>query len=248
VTPVATARPTYREAFAQLNSSRLQKTTRGLPAYLRYVNRPLGRRVAAQAAAMGLTPNQLTAIGSALTLTGILGVALVRPSLALGAVVAVLLAVGFVLDSADGPLARLQGGGSPSGEWLDHVADAGKHCLLHAAVLVAWFRWFDVRPELLLLPVVFLVAEVMFFFTAMLTEALKKQHGAGPVPGAQGSALRSLVLLPTDYGALLVAFLLWGLPDAFVVVYALLAAAVVGHLVLVMPKWYADVRALGRPA
>jgi phosphatidylglycerophosphate synthase len=247
MTAVGAARLTYGEALGRLRSSQLQKTTRGLPAYTRYVNRALGRRVAAYAASVGLVPNHLTAIGSTLTLAGVLGIALVRPSLGLGVAVAVLLAAGFVLDSADGPLARLQGGGSPSGEWLDHVADAAKHCLLHAAVLVAWFRWFDLHPALLLLPVVFLVAEVLFFFTAMLTEALKKQHGAGPVAGAQGSLVRSLVLLPTDYGALLVAFLLWGLPAAFVPVYALLAAAVVGHLVLVMPKWYADVRALGRP-
>lgn len=237
----------YREALAHLQEGRLQKTTKGLPGYTRFVNRPLGRRVAAAASVAGLAPNQLTVVGSALTFTAVALLALVPPSLGLGVGVTVLLGIGFVLDSADGPLARLRGGGTPAGEWLDHVADAAKHCLLHSAVLVAWYRWFDLPSAMLGVPIVFLVAEVLFFFTAMLTESLKKRHGAAAGPGSgRASVARALVLLPIDYGSVLLSFVMWGSARLFAAVYSVLAAAIVGYLLLVMPKWYSDVRALAR--
>ena len=116
----------YTESLGSLSRAALQKTTRGLPAYTRYVNRPLGRRVAAASAQTGLTPNHLTSIGTALTFVAIGAIALVPPGLLIGVVVSVLLGVGYVLDSADGPLARLRGGGSPAGEWLDHAIAANR--------------------------------------------------------------------------------------------------------------------------
>ena len=57
-----------------------------------------------------------------------------------GVVVSLLLILGYALDSADGQLARLLGGGTPEGEWLDHVIDSAKLATIHLAVLVSLYR------------------------------------------------------------------------------------------------------------
>ena len=63
--------------------------------------------------------------------------------------------LGYALDSADGQLARLRGGGSLTGEWLDHVIDSFKISTLHLAVLVMAYRFFPTPTWWLLVPLVF---------------------------------------------------------------------------------------------
>lgn len=114
----------HREVVTRLASA--QKPSKGAPAYSRYVNRPLGRQLAAVAIRWGLTPNQVTVASSLCTFVGIGLILLVRPSLALGPALATLFMLGYALDAADGQLARLLGRGSYAGEWLDHMVDAAK--------------------------------------------------------------------------------------------------------------------------
>jgi phosphatidylglycerophosphate synthase len=132
---------TFGAAMAALTD--LQKTSKGAPAYSRLVNRRVGRVFASAAYVLGRTPNQVTALSALCTFSGIATIALVDPSVVSSIAVTLLLAVGYALDSADGQLARLRGGGSVSGEWLDHVVDAAKIATLHLAVLVNWFRFDD---------------------------------------------------------------------------------------------------------
>src|SRR5829696_6747744 len=82
----------------------------GSPAYSRFVNRRIGRYLAAAAFELRLTPNQVTAFSALCSLAGIVAIATVRPSWWLGVGVALALALGYALDSADGQLARLRGG------------------------------------------------------------------------------------------------------------------------------------------
>src|SRR4051812_46884141 len=143
------------------------KPSHHAPLYSRLVNRPVGRYLAAIAYRLGLTPDQVTAISGVLTFAGIALVALASPSVATSAVVALLLALGYALDSADGQLARLRGGGSLTGEWLDHMVDCAKNAAIHVAVLVSFYRT-DMPTPLLLLPIAFqLVVTVMFFGTVL---------------------------------------------------------------------------------
>src|SRR5690554_2860599 len=114
----------YRAIVQRLASA--QKPGRGAPPYSRWVNRRLGRWLAAAAFLARLTPDAVTAISALTTLSGLVLVALVAPTWWLGPLVAFLLLLGYALDSADGQLARLRGGGTKSGEWLDHVVDAAK--------------------------------------------------------------------------------------------------------------------------
>ena len=115
----------FREAHARLAAAQ-KGHARGAPAYSVYVNRRVGRLLAAIAHARGATPDQVTGISAIHTFLaiGILALAPMHPWT--GVVVALLLALGYAWDSADGQVARLRGGGSVAGEWLDHFVDALK--------------------------------------------------------------------------------------------------------------------------
>jgi phosphatidylglycerophosphate synthase len=84
-----------------------------------------------------MTPIQVTVISAGLTFAGIVTSAMVSPAPSVAAAVCLLLVFGYALDAADGQLARLRGGGSIAGEWLDHVVDAAKIASLHLAVLMS---------------------------------------------------------------------------------------------------------------
>lgn len=129
----------YREVLTRLGSAQ-KGAARSAPAYSRFVNRRLGRVLAAAAHRAGLSPNQVTAVSAVHTFTAIALLALLAPSGWLGVLVSVLLVLGYAWDSADGQVARLTATGSPAGEWLDHVVDSVKVVALPVAVAVGLLR------------------------------------------------------------------------------------------------------------
>ena len=226
-----------------------QKGATGAPAYSRFVNRPLGRLFAALAFHAGLTPNAVTAVSAAFTATGVALLALARPSVPMGLAVAACLVLGYALDAADGQLARLRGGGSPAGEWLDHMVDAAKASSLHLAVLIGWYRADVVDEVWLLVPLGYCVVDAVTYFGTMLNEALRAQHGVAT--RAQRTAervgvRRSLMTLPTDYGLLACVFVLFGAPVLFVPTYTVLFLAAAGFLALASVKWFREMGRLPR--
>ncbi|SNR41355.1 CDP-alcohol phosphatidyltransferase family protein [Blastococcus mobilis] len=227
-----------------------QKGAAGAPAYSRFVNRKLGRLLAALAFHAGLTPNAVTAISALFTASAIALLALVSPSWGLGLVVTGCLVVGYAFDAADGQLARLRGGGSPAGEWLDHMADAVKISSLHLAVVVGLYRSEAVeRGPLLLVPLGYCVVAAVLFFATMLNEALRAQHNAATraqPSSARPSVLRSLLVVPTDYGLLCLVFLTWGLPAVFFPAYTALFLATGAYLGLASVKWFSEMDGLAR--
>lgn len=241
----AGAPPMYRQALLDLGGS--QKTSKGAPAYSRYVNRRLGRYLAAAAYARGMTPNQVTFLSAICTFSAILLLALHAPELWTAVVVAVLLALGYALDSADGQLARLTGTGSPAGEWLDHVVDAVKIATLHVAVLLCWWQHYDIGDLWLLVPLLFQAVVTVQFFAMILTDQLRRgqrrDHGTLLRGDGHSSPLYSLAVLPTDFGLICLLFLLLWLPPAFITFYTLLALANTAFLILALGKWYREVRA-----
>lgn len=222
-----------------------QKSMVGAPAYSRFVNRPVGRVFASAAFKAGLTPNQVTCLSGLCSLVGIVVIATVPIHWWLGGVVALLLMVGYALDSADGQLARLTGSGSPAGEWLDHVVDCVKIASLHLSVLIGLYRFTDLDPVLLLIPMAFVVTANLYFFSFILRDSLTRIH-AVPADGSarKPSALRALMVAPTDYGLLCLVFLLWGVPTVFLAVYTLMWLGTAGYIALGMPKWFRDMHAL----
>ncbi|MFF3330084.1 CDP-alcohol phosphatidyltransferase family protein [Streptomyces sp. NPDC002888] len=224
-----------------------QKSAKGVSLYSRYVNRPAGRVLAAGAYRIGLTPNQVTLISAAFTFAAIASVALVRPSWPLAFAVYAALVVGFAFDSADGQLARLTGKGGPAGEWLDHVVDCAKMVALHTAVLIAFYRFFDLPGDgWLLLPLGFQLAAVLTFCAGLLTEQLKRGRATGATPAAPPSRLRAIALLPVDYGVFCLVFLTLGAPQVFRAAYAVLAVVHGLFLLAFLTKWFRELSALPR--
>ncbi|WP_253259324.1 CDP-alcohol phosphatidyltransferase family protein [Subtercola boreus] len=240
-------RESYRETVARLASAQ-KKAARGAPAYSIYVNRRVGRYLAAWAFRAGLTPNSVSAISAAFTFTGIVLLAVLPVSWITGIAVALLLAIGYAFDSADGQVARLGGGGSLSGEWLDHVVDSVKIASLHLAVLVTLFLHVDLTsPALLLIPIGYSVVACVSFFAMILNDQLKRVYATRAkveAPAGRSTLLRSLLVIPTDYGFLCLVFVLLGSPVLFVIVYGLMALANAGHLLLASRKWFRDMVAL----
>jgi phosphatidylglycerophosphate synthase len=246
----------YRAVVTRLSAA--QKSHLNAPAYSRWVNRPLGRRIAAAAYLRGLTPNQVTGISAAFTFAGIVALMVLPPSPVLGLAVSLALVAGYAFDSADGQLARLRGGGSALGEWLDHVVDSVKNIAVHLAVAVSWFR---VPPDvggaapggggagaLLAVPVLYAVVASTFFFAMTLTDQLRRQgrtSRTAPRPAGGGQAapvLPSLLTLPNDFGLLIVVFATFGLPAVFVPLYTLLLLANVAFLAVGLRRWSRELR------
>jgi phosphatidylglycerophosphate synthase len=240
-------RRTATDALRRLAAA--QKPTKGTPAYSRFVNRRAGRMLAAWAYRLGLTPNMVTAISAAFSLAAIVLLTLAPPTWITGVLITLGLVIGYALDSADGQLARLRGGGSTSGEWLDHMIDAAKICALHLAVLVALYRFVPLpSPVWLLVPLGFtLVATVSFFAMILNEQLLRAARPADPAIAsapARPSTVRSVLVLPTDYGILCLVFLLLGAPNLFVAAYTLLFLGSAGYLALAAIKWFRVMRRL----
>lgn len=241
------AEQTLRDSLRRLKGA--QKSNKGAPLYSVLVNRPLGRFFAAVAHQVGMTPNQVTAVSAVCTFLGIGLVAAAPPTIWLGVVVGTLLVLGYALDASDGQLARLRGGGSLLGEWLDHVIDSCKIATLHLAVLIMAWRHYDIEYWALV-PIVFAAIYVVHFFGMLLTDLLTRifyARAAKPLPPKTGaSLLNSALKLPTDYGLLALSFFLIGFPSLFMGVYTFMALANAGYTALVLVKWARGIDALDR--
>lgn len=222
-----------------------QKPGAGVPAYTRWVNRRGARLVAALGATRGWTPNAVTGMSALASAVGMVLLVAVPPSPLLGVGVAVALATGYLLDSADGQLARLSGQSSKAGEWVDHVVDGFRSPAIHLCVAVAVVL--HVPDARWLAPVALVYALVTSgqFLSQILAEAMLRGAGAAQ---RRGGDLRSWVLLPTDPGVLCWSFLLWGTGAPFAVTYSCLAAVAVVHAAFSLRRRHRDLLAIDASA
>ena len=217
-----------------------QKSSKGVSLYSRFVNRPAGRFFAAVGHLIGMTPNQMTLASAVCTFSAIAALALTAPAWWSGILIAALLILGFILDSSDGQLARLTGTSSANGEWLDHVVDCARSVLIHTAVLVSFYLYFELSSEwLLAVPLVFQFAAVVLFVAGTLAALLKRAAGI-PASAGPPSLARSILLLPADFGILAASFVLLGAGQVFVIVYSALAAVQVVLLAVLGVKWFSE--------
>ncbi|WP_173923443.1 CDP-alcohol phosphatidyltransferase family protein [Agromyces sp. Marseille-P2726] len=225
-------RRSYPEALERLTAA--QKPGAGVPAYLRWVNRGLGRRAAAVAYVARWSPNQVTAVSMLLSLAGMVVLAAVEASVVSAIAASVLLLAGYALDSADGQLARLTGGGSVAGEWLDHVIDAFRLPLFHVAVTVYLLRETG-SLALAGIGVAFSVLASAWFFAQTLAEKL--------APGASDGSTDapvwvSFAKLPYDVGVLYLIVLTAAWPAVFLSAYVALLVITAAVAVLSMGRKY----------
>lgn len=229
---------------ALTNLTRSQKPKRGVSLYSRFLNRPLGRVLAAACYSVRLSANQVTVISAAVTALALATLMLAPASWWRGALVAALLVLGFALDSADGQVSRLTGTSSKAGEWLDHVVDAGKMVAVHGAVLVAFLVSTPlpagIRPLAMALPPIFQLTAVVTFAGGVIAELLSRIAAPKPTQARPTSVTRAMALLPADFGILSLSFVLFGWPTAFLTVYGLLLLANLLIAALLLAKWFRE--------
>ncbi len=238
-----------RSAFERLGSAQ-KPAARSAPAYSRFVNRRLGRGLAALAYGFDLSPNAVTAISSLFTFSAIATLALAPLTWLTGIVVSLELLIGYAFDSADGQVARLRALSSPAGEWLDHFVDAAKASLLPLGLAVGLYRSHSVPVEWLLVPLAASAVSSVLFFTMILTEQLRLRYSS--IPLAAGTTtrqtrtgwVRALAVLPMDYGVLCLSFVLLGALPVFVTVYTLILVATTAFLALAARRWFTELRSI----
>lgn len=236
----------FNSALDRLGNA--QKSSLGAAAYSRYINRPLGRVLAAVGYTIGLSPTQVTLFSGAATFSGIAIIALPKPQWWTAVLATGLLVLGYALDAADGQLARLTGRGTSAGEWLDHFLDCIKLGTIHLAVLFLWVNHYEVRGMSLAVPLIYSATATIFFFGITSTEFLRRIHRlqhpsytSASEPWRSGR-LYGFAVIPTDYGLLCLIFLFLWLPDIFRPVYTFLAAINLAVLVLAAGRWYKSLR------
>ena len=126
------------------------------------------------------------------------------------------------------------------------MVDCAKTATIHLAVLISWFRFVDVPHAMLLVPLAFSVEASVFFFAIVLTEQLRRgaQYAAAPVGAERAPLLRSVLVLPADYGVLCIAFAFAGAPTVFVPLYTVLLALNILFLLGALRRWFTDLRAM----
>src|SRR5690606_21605828 len=97
--PIVT-RPSFSDTLHRLGTAQ-KGAARSAPAYSRFVNRRLGRVLAALAHSLGLSADAVTGLSALFTFTGLALVALVPFGWPLGIAVTACLVIGYALDSAD---------------------------------------------------------------------------------------------------------------------------------------------------
>lgn len=208
----------YSLAVAELASR--QKSGHGVPAYLRWVNRGIGRRMAAAAYVLRMSPNQVTFLSMLSSFAGIALIAWGPPTIGICASAVFLLLIGYALDSADGQLARLQGTGGPAGEWLDHVADALRLPSFHLGVAVGLY----LRPEAGIwtvgLAAGFALLASTWFIGQLLAEKLGPRDATAP--GGKSPAWISILKQPYDVSSSYLTLLLLPWLTWFLVAYGAL--------------------------
>lgn len=216
-----------------------QKPGHGVPAYTRWINRALARGVAALCASWGWSANMVSTASALVTLAALALLLLLPIAPVTGAWVAILLAAGYVLDSADGQVARVTGTGSMAGEWLDHVIDAARTPAIHLCVAVGFIHLYGSSAWQWWIPLMYCVVSACHFMSQILAEQLTRnsvsqlgpvtkdaqsRHSSPTDPVSRKSFGRSVIMVHTDTGMLCWVFLVWGFPPLFLVLYLLLFA------------------------
>lgn len=239
LTDPAPRRLSFTESLRRLDAA--QKPGAGVPAYTRWVNRRLARYLCAAAEQVGATPSAVSVLSILVTLSGLGAfLALHRTPLLAGVLAAVLLALGYALDSADGQLARLQQASSLQGEWLDHTLDAVRMPAVHLSIAAGFLL--QGAPLLAIVAAAFSALASASFLSQNLGGLLRDRARAERVEVRRH---QSWLLLPADPGVLCWTFVLWPVLPLFGLAYlALFATNVLHFLLSASRRW----RELGKGA
>lgn len=188
----------------------------------RHASQYAGAACAWLAQGAGLSPSQVTLLGTAAFLAGAVLFATLGDGVAplLGCLL--LFQLGYALDCADGQLARATGRTSAFGAWLDVACDHARNVAL-GAMVAAWLARREAAPLGIAAGVLFACGAAVLLHTA---GALRQ---GATQPAAPRGALRELLTALIDTPTVLLAFAL--LRPAPVLLGAAAAAIGLAYLV-----------------
>lgn len=163
--------------------TRLSQGDSIVPQWLKDAGRLALRPIIVLAQALHLTPNTVTVIG--LAIVAVAAVLVAQGLLLAGAVV---LLAGSVLDAVDGALARLQGGGTPFGSFLDSTLDRVAEAVLYAGLV----GYFMSRPDAtlpVLATILALIGSFMVSYSRARAEGIGVAAAVGLAPRTERLAL-----------------------------------------------------------
>ena len=201
--------------------------------------------VAYISARLGLTPNQVTLMSFVCGIAGFLlafGLPVSRPELSI-AVIVIFAELTFILDCADGLLARVTDTATPYGSLIDHTLDiASQSCALSAIFVFAYRAELSLQnPELanaaLVVGFLFLVARITRNTAIHLSGALLSQQATALRP--KRSVLNRLLTNLLEYQVSMIAVIVYLLsPVASLMMFGaqtlLCIAAVIRRIVRAM--------------
>lgn len=185
---------------------RYQKSGPGTPAYTRYVNRFFGRVLTALVSIFNISPNSVTLISGIITYSAFILLLIIDLTIVYSIGFVFLLIVGYALDSVDGQLSRLKKQGSNFGEWFDHTLDAIKIPLGHATAILLIVTSLEVNEYYLIYFLVILSVSGGVFLSGILKSKLIKTD-SNKTNQNNDSFIKSILMLPVDYGTFMLLFI-----------------------------------------
>jgi len=217
-----------------------QKNASGTPAYTLFVNRGLGRVLASYLVTQNASPNTITLVSFAMTISAFLSVFWVENVVFLHSlIIVILLILAFGLDSADGQMARLLKIQSAKGEWLDHTLDAIKIPMGHGVAMFIIMKHNDVNSKWLIFYLAVICLHGSLLLGGLLYGKLIAKKEIQAQPHINSSILvRSILTLPLDYGTFILFFLLSFSPPNFFMIYTVWGAVFLPYGILALIKLF----------
>lgn len=218
----------------------LQRGNLGEPAYSRFINRWLGRIFASVIGYFKISPNTISFSSFILTIVTFICFLILKEINFLESVLLELfLLIGFILDATDGQIARLLNKQSKKGEWFDHTLDAIKLSLGHgvAVFFIITHVDFDKFWYVVFL-FIFSLAMGRYIGVILKTKLIDYKTSERSSKKAGKGIIRSILLLPLDYGTFIAIFIFTYNPRIFFIAYTALGLiSILYSVLLIFRSW-----------
>jgi len=232
-----------KENFRKLDNS--QKKGSGTPVYTRYVNRFIGRLLAAIFATFNISPNTVSFFSAGLTFISFV-LFLLMPSITIleSSILVLVLYFSYALDSADGQLARLLSRQSKQGEWLDHFLDALKIPFSHGVAILFIISKIETitYTHLVFFLVIISLSSANFLSNILKSKLLVSKNSETTTMSHKTNIVRSVLTLPLDYGFFITIFLFAYEINIFSTIYYFYGIVLILYSILLFFKTWRELK------
>jgi len=174
--------------------------TEGSTFFHKYISLSSSKFIVFIAYKLRLTPNQLTLLSSIFIIIGMISIYFPYDKVLLGLINLFFLQFGFILDCADGILARLINKPSKFGAFFDIFLDRVNNFIVFILFGLEWFLHYDLHPDLdhVLLYIISACAYIIFTML-MLIQGFIFKEAKGTMQRYGNNLLEKLAKLPYQF-------------------------------------------------